>query len=139
MVLKRKFSVLITLLICLFTLIGLTSCGNSSSTDNTPTQPEIILSEAESEVYNSIIKSLYSFKNPGSVTVVAVGDENFIGGRYVKISAQNGFGGYSTSIYQANPSGLREAEDATLYVDSSVNISNINKKLTEYKQSQGLA
>ena len=140
MVLKRNFSIVMTMLICLMLLFGLTSCGyTSSSNDNNEQQTEqIVLSDAEQEVYNSIVKSLYAFKNPASVTVIAVSGEKLIGGRYVKISAQNGFGGYSTSIYQANTYGLSEIDTTSFSADSSINVANINKKLTEYKQSQGL-
>ena len=141
MVLKRKFSIIMTMLICLMLLFGLTACGDTSDSNNDYNQqtPQIVLSEAEQEVYNSIVKSLYAFKNPASVTVLAVSGEMLIGGRYVKISAQNGFGGYSTSVYQANYSGLKESDYTDWSSDYEINVANINKKLAEYKQSQGLA
>ena len=59
-------------------------------------------------------------------------------GRYIKISAQNGFGGYSTSIYLVLNGSLYTTEDVnSIRSDSNASVSKINSKLQEYKQSQG--
>ena len=119
----------------------LVSCGNSNSTTNNQTTQsnEITLTAVEQEVFNSIKISLSAFKNPSSVTVVKVSTENVIGGRYVWISAQNSLGGYTTSVYQANPSGLSGPKDISsdYSSDPEVSISRINLKLKEYKESVG--
>ena len=125
-------------------LMPLTACGGSSSSGNgnngnNVVQNEIVLSSDEQTVYNAVKNSLSAFKNPGSVTVISVSTEVLIGGRYLKISAQNGFGGTTVSMYQVSGSSLRgPIDDYSSYkADSSISVSNINQKLNEYKVSMG--
>lgn len=138
---KRVNKILGCFLVC-FTLffgcISLTGCGKSGGNGRYPEQ-SVTLSSDEQAVYNAVKNSLSSFKNPGSVSVVSVSDKVFIGGRYLKISAQNGFGGYTTQMFQVSGSGLiGPITDYNSYrVDSSISVSKINQKLNEYKTSMG--
>jgi len=138
----KKIYKILGCFLCCFTLffgcIFLTGCGESGGNGGNQ-QQSVTLSSDEQAVYNAVKNSLSSFKNPGSVTVVSVSDEVLIGGRYLKISAQNGFGGYSTEMYQVSGIGLRgPITDYNSYsVDSSISVSKINQKLNEYKASMG--
>ena len=119
---------------CIFTASNLTSCYDTSEETNIQ---EVVLTNVEKQVYNAVKNSLTKFKNPSSVTVISVGEEEYIG-RYIKISAQNGFGGYSTAIYLVLGSSINSTENVSSFtVDYTVDVSKINLKLQEYKKSQG--
>lgn len=132
---KAKKIVVGLLSICLLgaTPLVLTSCTGG---DNT-VQNQVTLSNDESSVYNSIVGSISSFKDPGSVTLTWVSVKPLLGGRYVKISAKNSFGGYVTNCFQCSGYSLRSVDDVVGSSDSSISVSKINQKLNQYKSSMG--
>ncbi len=135
----KKILLVFTILFMCTCFLLLNSCGNSSGSSSdqyTEVSAIDLLSSEELEVYNSIKNSLTSFKNPSSVSVRSVSEEPLIGGRYVTIAAENGFGGTSVSVYQCN-GGLRSADGYTFTPDSSISVSKINNALNEYKKSMG--
>lgn len=133
----KKILFLITVVMMPFMV---SSCENDNAFSDNNALQTITLSEDETRVYNAVKNTLSAFKNPGSVIVVAVSEKPYIGYNYVKISAQNSFGGYSTSIYQVSGNGLREVEDdITFHTDYNISVSNINAKLNEYKKTMGWA
>lgn len=112
-------------------LIGCSS-GNK---DNTT---EITLDTDESYVYSAVVNSLSSFKDPSSVTVVAVGHDLRLEGTFVKISAKNGFGGFTTEIYKIYALRLSGPAEYNYFKDdSSISVSKINQKLKKYKETMG--
>lgn len=115
--------------------ISLTSC--TSDNNGGENENYVTLTSDEQSVYNSIVGSLESFKDPSSVILTWVSEEPLIGGRYVKINAKNSLGGYVVGSYQCNGYSLRSVDRVVGDSDYSINISNINHKLNEYKASMG--
>jgi len=85
---KTKKIVVGLLSIC---LLGATPLVLTSCTGDNTVQNQVTLSNDENSVYNSIVGSISSFKEPGSVTLTWVSVKPLLGGRYVKISAKNSF------------------------------------------------
>lgn len=91
----------------------------------------------EKELVNTVLEHIDSFKNPNSVVIKAVqnnGEASWI----VKISAQNGFGGNSISVYYLDQSlGFWNWDsfdidlDVSITPDSSYNIELINEAIAE--------
>lgn len=90
MVLKRKFSILITMFVCLFALVGLTSCGSKTK-----------LSKHEQSFLDTFTQEmLLDLNNPSEVKILSI-DWASCDGKIVtfKISGQNSFGGTLTGQY----------------------------------------
>lgn len=140
-----KIRGLVLSMICVFGGISLVACGEKDSNSTSQqAQNEIVLSSDENSIYRSICGSLSAFKNPSSVTLLWASDPVVIGGRYVRISAQNSFGGNTTSVYQANGGGLKgpiDSDEISSILShpsaSDISISKINQKLKTYKESMG--
>lgn len=92
MALKRKIFGLFSILICLFAVLGLTSCGGSGTKLS---EPEQLLLDAFTE------NVLLDFKNPSSVKFLKVSWAK-CDGAIVKftVSAQNGFGGTTNNEFE---------------------------------------
>ena len=137
----KKKHLLGLLMILIVGTVGLTACSSSSGSGGNAgySQNSVTLSSDEQTVYNAVKNSLSSFKDPGSVKVVSVSTEVLIGGRYLKISAKNSLGGSVTSMYQVSGRSLRgPITDYNSYeVDSSISVSKINSKLSDYQSSMG--
>lgn len=85
MVLKRKFSIFITMLVCLFALVGLTSCGTSG---------------AEKKVANFIIEEMIeSYKDPSSVIVTSPSISKDGCVAKCKIGGKNSYGSLNYTTY----------------------------------------
>lgn len=95
MVLKRKFSILITMFVCLFALLGLTSCGGDSkdSAYDKLTNEEKLLFDYFTE------NQLSYFKDPTSASFISafvMYDNKMVS---FKVSGTNSYGGKTTSHY----------------------------------------
>lgn len=113
MVLKKKIGVLITLFVCLLSLIGLVSCGGSSegninssnnnsnnSSNNNNNSTNTTLSSHEKGIVDILKIHLQSFNDPGSVTVKSVNKSYFNGAVIaLTISAKNSLGGMVSNEY----------------------------------------
>lgn len=141
MVLKRKFSILLTMFVCLFALIGLTSCAGSSSSASAYDS----LSSDEKLVFDALVMNINDFKDPASVKIVECSDVSG-GSVHIKIKATNSFGGTITNWYnlcvEGNdwiPTGYMLEMSVTGHAGKTINIGNLNRALTEYLTDRGLA
>lgn len=102
MVLKRKFSIIITIFLCLFAVLGLTSCSKSAYEK---------LSKDEKIVFDALVKASDTFKDPTSLRVIECSDiqedsvnvlEYSCNFKYVEIHlrAINSYGASNTQWYQ---------------------------------------
>lgn len=101
MVLKRKFSILITMFVCLFALVGLTSCGGNNANSNVPEEPEDKYTETERNFVDALEFMLMdSLKDPSSLKITRI-LKSYCGGKVIAFSctASNSFGGTVSSDY----------------------------------------
>lgn len=136
MKIKKIFSCLLGLGLLVAAPISLSACTPDNEKGGGQTQT-ITLSTDENSVYNSIVGSITSFKDPGSVILTWVSEKPLIGGRYVRINAKNSFGGYVVGSYQCSGYSLRSCDSVVGSSDSSISVSKINQKLNQYKSSMG--
>ena len=97
------------------------------------------LSDKEKAFVDLAIAHLDTFKNPDSVIIKSIGEDS-VWEYTVKVSAQNGFGGYSTEIYYlCNPLGffnwnsLDIDQDIDMESSSLYDVSLINQAIKDRK------
>lgn len=134
MKIKRFLTTAFVATISLFGTLSLTGC----TSDDGATQ--VTLSSEEQTIYNCIVGSIRSFKDPSSVSLVSAYEKALIG-RYVRVSGTNSFGGTVTTVFNAYGGSLHSVDDPSVIynysIDYSISVSNINTKLGAYKSSQG--
>ena len=103
---KKTLTILFAALLTTFLCISLTACNNSdnnggtvNTTNLTTESAEDKLNKDEKAVYMVLISKIASFKNPSSVTLVSIEGVCKGNNPEVKISAQNGFGAFTTENY----------------------------------------
>lgn len=104
MVLKKKIGVLITLFVCLLSLIGLVSCGGSSegntNSSNNNNSSTTLSSEEKALVDVLKYNVMPAHKDPGSVTVTSIIKSYYSGSIVLaNISAKNSLGGMVSTQY----------------------------------------
>lgn len=92
------------------------------------------LSDKEKAFVDCVLKNIDQFHNPNSVIIKAVEKDG--NSWKVSVSAQNGFGGNSTTVYYLSPSlGFWDWDsldiDIDISPDSSYNISLINQAISD--------
>lgn len=113
MVLRRKVFNLFLMLICLFAVLGLASCGGNNNQSNnnnnnnnqqvqpSPEKPKSAvesLNKTELAIYNKILSVINDYKDPSSVKVQSL-YEYWESAIEVRIQAKNDFGANVTSKY----------------------------------------
>lgn len=121
------------------TIEAVTSNGKTASCSvfvETPTAYNK-LNKAEKGFFDTFLKVIKQFKNPGSVSVVNVDYKSGSTTAYVaEVKAMNGFGGTTSDTYYAYSYGITEGG----YISSSgadFDVAKINAAIKEYIQEQG--
>ncbi len=121
------------------TIKATTSNGKSASCTvfvETPTAYSS-LNPDEKGFFDTLVKGITQFKNPGSVSVVNVDYKSGSTTSYVaEIKAMNGFGGTTADTYYVYSYGL-EKGGYIFSSGSNFNVSKINAAIKEYIQEQG--
>lgn len=153
----KKLLVILATMVILLSFVACsatnTTASNSKATQQTtytpmPTKEPTaydLLNETETKVFSAIKAKLSSFKSPASVRVIDVrkgkcgADDTEKNTLFVRISANNSFGGTVTDDYVVKYGSLTDAGSAWYSVagTADASASKINAALQEYYASQG--